>query len=364
MAADWTPPPNQLRRLWLGCVVALEVWDDEGAYVLAKHHVEIARQAGALSEVALALSSQTPVLVFCGELAAAAAAVAETQSVEDATGITAAPYGALIVAAWQGRSDYADQLIADTRREATSRGEGIGLAICDYTRAVLCNSSGQYSDGIAAARSAGEYREVVVENWGLLELVEAASRAGDPESARASLDRLTEKTQASRTDWALGVEARSRAQLSEGSQAETLYRTSIDCLSRTRMRGDLARAHLLYGEWLRRMSRRTDARRELDSAYELFTSMDMAGFAERTRHELLATGATVRKRNPEAFTELTPQEAQIARMAVDGKTNPQIGAQLFISSRTVEWHLRKVYMKLGVASRRFLRAAFPDADHH
>ena len=358
MAGDWTPHPGQLRRLWQGCVVALELWDDEGAYVLSKQHLEIARRAGALSEVALALSSQTPVLVFCGELATAAAAVAETQSVEEATGIAAAPYGALILAAWQGRSDHAEHLVNSTLREATSRGEGIGVAICEYTRAVMYNSNGRYSEGISAARNASQYREVVVENWGLVELIEAASRAGQLDVATAGLDRLMEKTEASRTDWALGVAARSRAQLSEGGQAESLYRASIEFLARTRMRGDLARAHLLYGEWLRRMSRRTDARRELESAYEQFTSTGMAGFAERTRHELLATGATVRKRGPETSTELTPQEAQITGLAVSGLTNSEIGAHLFISSRTVEWHLRKVYMKLGISSRRQLPARF------
>ncbi|WP_433379951.1 helix-turn-helix transcriptional regulator [Actinoplanes sp. CA-142083] len=360
MSAGWTPPPDQLRRLWLGCVVAIEMWDDEGAYVLSRHHVEIARRAGALSEVALALSSQTPVLVFCGELTAAAAAVAETESVEEATGIAAAPYGALIVAAWQGRGGHADRLIARTREEATARGEGIGVAICAYTTAVLGNSSGRYHDALSAAGDAAAYREVVVENWALPELIEAASRVGETELANRSLARLTEKTQATHTDWALGVEARSRALLSDGGRAESLYRSSIDCLSRTRMRGDLARAHLLYGEWLRRASRRVDARRELEIAYEMFSAMDMKLFAERARHELSATGATVRKRGFEEPTELTPQESQIAHLAAEGRTNSEIGAQLFISSRTVEWHLRKIYTKLGISSRRYLHTVLAD----
>ncbi|WP_030434652.1 helix-turn-helix transcriptional regulator [Actinoplanes subtropicus] len=356
MAAGWTPPPGQLRRLWQGCVVAIEIWDDEAAYVLAGRHVEIARRTGALSEVALALSSQTPVLVFCGELAAAAAAVAETRSVEEMTGISAAPYGDLIVAAWQGRTEHADRLIAGTRDEATARGEGIGLAICAYTRAVLANGSGRYREAMAAAREAAGHREVVVENWALPELIEAASRAGEPRLAEASLARLTTKTRASGTDWALGVEARARALLSDGTAAEAHYRAAIDCLARTRMRADLARAHLLHGEWLRRV----DARRALETAYEMFTEMDLGQFAERARHELSATGATVRKRGGEASTELTPQETQIARLAADGQTNSEIGARLFISSRTVEWHLRKIYTKLGISSRRYLHAAFPD----
>ncbi|WP_433294017.1 ATP-binding protein [Actinoplanes sp. CA-030573] len=360
MATGWTPPPDQLRRLWQGCVVAIEIWDDESAYVLSRDHVEIARRTGALSEVALALSSRIPVLVFCGELATAAAAVAETRSVEEMTGIAAAPYGALILAAWQGRAGHAARLIGSTRQEATARGEGIGVAICAYTDAVLANSNGRYQEAVAAARDAGDHREVVAENWALPELIEAASRAGDRELATSSLDRLAEKTRACGTDWALGVEARCRALVGDGDEAEGRYQAAIDHLARTRIRSDLARAHLLYGEWLRRASRRVDARRELATAYELFTAMEMAAFAERARHELSATGATVRRRGFEEPTELTAQEEQIARLAARGRTNSEIGAQLFISSRTVEWHLRKVYTKLGVSSRRYLHTAFPD----
>jgi DNA-binding CsgD family transcriptional regulator len=353
-------PVEQLRRLWQGCVLALEIWDDEGAYLLSQHHVEIARKAGALSEVALALSSRTPVLVFCGELPSAVSSVTETRSVEEATGIAAAPYGALIVAAWQGGDiRMTRQLIEDAIQQAGSRGEGVGVAIGEYARAVLCNGTGEYGEGLAAARSASEYREVVAENWALPELIESASRAGRPELARAGLDRLTEKAAASGTDWASGVAARSRALLSEEDQAEELFRASIECLSRTRVRADLARAHLLFGEWLRRLQRRTDARDELTTAFEMFSTMGMAGFAERTRHELLATGAKVRKRRVEAHDELTAQEAQIARLASTGLSNPEIAAHLFISGRTVEWHLRKVFMKLGITSRRQLRTVFP-----
>ena len=359
LSGDWMLPPDPLRRLWQGCVIALEIWDDEGAYVLSQHHLEIARKAGALSEVALALSLRTPVLVFCGELPAAVSAVAETQSVEDATGITAAPYGALIVAAWQGHGREAQVLIEETLREATSRGEGVGVAISEYTRAVLCNSARQYHDALAAARSASEYQEVVAENWGLLELIESASRAGRPDLARDGLDRLAEKAQACGTDWALGVEARSRALLSDDKVAEDHFRDAIDRLSRTRMRCDLARAHLLHGEWLRRTNRRTDARSELTTAFEMLTAMGMEGFAERTRRELSATGVAVRKRDADTRDRLTAQEGQIARLAAGGLSNPEIAGQLFISGRTVEWHLRKVFMKLGITSRRQLRTAFP-----
>jgi ATP/maltotriose-dependent transcriptional regulator MalT len=196
---------------------------------------------------------------------------------------------------------------------------------------------------------------MVAHNWGLAELIESAARTGALELAAGALDRLARKAQACRTDWALGVEARSRALLSGGEAAESGFRDAIEHLGRTRVRGDLARAHLLYGEWLRRENRRSDARRELTAAYEMFTAMAMAGFAERTRRELLATGATVRKRTVENPDQLTAQEALIARLARDGLSNPEIGAQLFLSTRTVEWHLRKVFTKLGVSSRRQLR---------
>ena len=360
LATDWMLPPDQLRRLWQGCVIALEIWDDEGAYQLSKHHTDIAREIGALSELALALSSRTPVLVFCGELSDAVSSVTETHSVEEATGIAAAPYGALIVAAWQGHGQEARQLIDDTIRDASARGEGVGVAISEYARAVLCNSAGQYDEGLTAARSASDYREMVAENWGLPELIESASRTGRLDVARLGLERLADKATACGTDWALGVEARSRGLVSEDASAEGHFHDSIERLSRTRMRGDLARAHLLYGEWLRRALRPMDARAQLTDAFEMFTTMGMEGFAERTRHELLATGARVRKRSVDSRDDLTAQEAQVARLAGTGLSNPEIGAQLFISSRTVEWHLRKVFMKLGITSRRQLRTTFAE----
>jgi DNA-binding CsgD family transcriptional regulator len=261
----------------------------------------------------------------------------------------------LICAAWRGQSREALQLIETTVREAGARGEGIGLAVGEYARAVLCNGQGQYEAAFSAARSASEHRELVVENWGLSELIEAATRTGRTDLATNALDRLHVKARATGTGWALGIEARSRALLSEGDAAERLLREAIDHLSHTRVHAELARAHLLYGEWLRREGRRVDAREQLRTAYELFMAIGMQAFAERTRGELMATGERVRKRTPETRDELTPQEEQIARLARDGLSNPEIAAHLFISAKTVEWHLGKVFSKLGITSRRQLR---------
>jgi DNA-binding CsgD family transcriptional regulator len=349
-----------LRWSWHGTVIALELWDDESAFVASDQHLRLARTTGALSELALALSSGTPVLVFCGEVSAASSLVSEASSVQDATGVAAAPYGALILAAWRGDADMARELIDLTMGEVGSRGEGIGVAICEYARAVLCNGSGRYDEALDAAHGASDYRELVAENWGLTELIEAATRVGRTDLATDALDRLTKKAQAAGTSWALGVERRSRALVSEGEAAEGCFRDAITYLSQTRVRAELARSHLLYGEWLRRINRRVDARAELGTAFEMFAAMGLEAFAERTHRELLATGATARKRTFETRHDLTAQEAHIARLARDGRSNPEIGAQLFISARTVEWHLRKVFTKLGISSRKELRVALPD----
>jgi DNA-binding CsgD family transcriptional regulator len=226
-----------------------------------------------------------------------------------------------------------------------------------YSAALLYNGLGRYDEALAAAELACEYDDVGVLGWSLTELVEAAVRSGQPERASGAFQRLCETTGASGTDWALGTQARSRALLSTGETAESCYREAIERLGRTRMRPAAARVHLLYGEWLRRENRRRDARSELRTAYDLCTAMGIEAFAERARRELLATGEAVRRRTVETVSELTAQEAQIARLAVGGRTNAEIGAQLFLSTRTVEWHLSKVYAKLGVGSRRGLRQA-------
>ena len=345
-----------LSWLWLAGRMAMAVWDDETWHVLASRHVKLAREAGALSELPLAVRSRILLHAHTGELAEGAALIAEADAVADATGSQLSPYGAVGVAAWRGRKAEATELIQATLDGVTSRGEGRGVT-SHYAAALLYNGLGHYDKALTAAEVVCEYDDVGVLGWSLAELIEAAVRSSQPARASDALRRLAETTRASGTDWALGTEARSRALLSEGETAENNYREAIKRLGRTRMRPALARAHLVYGEWLRRENRRRDARAELRTAHDLFTTMGIEAFAERARRELLATGDTVRKRTVETVSELTAQEAYIARLAVDGRTNVEIGAQLFLSTRTVEWHLSKVYTKLGVGSRRELRQA-------
>ena len=349
-----------LRWLWLASVTAADLWDDESWYVLSNRHVKIAREAGALSELPLALNSRVYVHMFAGELAAAASLVEEVQAVREATGSNLAAYGALGLAAWRGREGEAGDLIEASMREVVPRGEGIGVTVTQWASALLSNGLGKYQDALVAARQAGEHpQELGVANWGLTELVEAAARSGVTELAADALERLSAMTRASGTDWALGIEARSGALLNEGDAAERLYLEALDRLGRTSIRVELARAHLLYGEWLRRERRRLDAREQLRAAHEMFTAMGLEAFAGRAARELLATGERARKRSVKTREELTAQEAQIARLARDGLSNPEIGARLFISPRTVEYHLHKVFSKLGISSRNQLERAFP-----
>jgi DNA-binding CsgD family transcriptional regulator len=355
-------PADGLRWLGPAVTIAADVWDDESWSLLSGRHVEIARESGAVSELLFALNKRAVMLLFAGELAVAATLVEEARSVREATGSDLASYGALVLAAWQGREAQTRKLIDTTMSEVVIRGQGVGATVAQWARAVLFNGLGQYENALVAARRTLESPEgLAVPNWGLTELIEAAVRSGATELAADALERLSERTRASGTDWALGVESRSRALLSEDDDvADRLYREAIERLDRTRARVDSARTRLLYGEWLRRKRRRLDAREHLRTALELFTAMGAEGFSERARRELVATGETARKRIIETRDELTAQEAQIAVLAAHRRTNSEIGAQLFISPRTVEWHLRKVFVKLGISSRRELYDALPD----
>ena len=352
-----------LRWLPLACRASHDVWDDESWYLLSARLMELAREAGSLAVLPVALRLGAGIQLLAGEFAAAASIAAEAEAVARATGNPAGPYSRLMLAAWRGQEAETGQLIAATTPQMVARGEGRWLTAAHWATAVLSNGLCRYDEALAAAEQGSEYPdELGLAVWPAVELIEAAARTGQPERGIGALSRLAEAAQAAGTDWALGIEARSRALLSDGESADRLYREAIERLGRTRVRVELARAHLLYGEWLRRESRRVDAREQLRTAHQMLTAMGIEGFAERARRELLSTGETVRKYTAETAGELTAQEAQIARLAGDGHTNPEIGVQLFISARTVEWHLRKVFTKLGVSSRKELRRMLPDLE--
>jgi DNA-binding CsgD family transcriptional regulator len=349
-----------LRWLWLASSEAAEVWDDESWTLLSARHVDMARAAGALSVLPLTLHSRAVAHVLAGELDAAASLVAELDTVRQATGTTLAPYGALVLAAWRGREQDFGDLVAAKLNDVAARGEGAGVRVAQWARAVLANGLGRHEEAVLAAGGAADFpHDPAPANWGLSELVEAAAKSGRPELAADAFARLEPITRAGGTDWALGIQARAHALVSDGQAAERLHREAIERLDRTRVRGELARARLLYGEWLRLQGRGADARTQLRIAFELLTRIGASAFAERARRELLAAGETVRRPATETRDALTPQETLIARLAADGRTNPEIGAQLFISPRTVEYHLRKVFGKLGIGSRRELAEALP-----
>jgi DNA-binding CsgD family transcriptional regulator len=335
--------------------VAAFLWDDESWDVLSARLVRLARDAGALTVLPFALTNRAGVHLFAGEFAIVASLLEDMTAVSEASGSNIASYAALALLAVQGREAEASQMIEAATTEVVRRGDGQGLAFIQLATAVLNNGLGHYEEALAAAQEAAEdHNASWSRNRGLVELIEASARSGTAAPAADALRRLSDDTRASGTDWALGVEARSRALLTEGEAAETLYREAIDRLARTRVRVELVRAHLLYGEWLRRERRRLDAREQLRHAHELFTDFGMEAFAERARVELEATGEHARKRTVETRDELTPREAQICRLAAEGATNQEIAAQLFISPSTVDYHLRKVFRKLGVKSRHHL----------
>ncbi|GIH25758.1 hypothetical protein Aph01nite_40680 [Acrocarpospora phusangensis] len=353
-----------IRRLWPGCVAAVALWDHDAWRELADRHVALARDTGALAVLPLALASRVTAHLFEGELAEAAALSAEAQAITAATGLRVTDHGALAVAAWRGREAEAEELMRVSAGEAASRGEGAGLTVVDWTRAVLYNGLGRYDRACAAAQRGSEDPPVpgAAAQWAQAELVEAATRCGDRALAYRAAERLAETARACPTDWALGIEARVRALVSEPSQAESRYREAIERLGRTRLRPDLARAHLLYGEWLRRERRRIEARQQLRTAHRLFAAIGMAAFAERSALELRATGENAHRRSVPSGGDLTPREGQIARLATKGLTNSEIGSQLFVSPRTVEYHLRKIFAKLDITSRSQLDRFLADAD--
>ena len=352
------PVEDVLRWGWMTTAASNAVWDDDSTRAISARQVQVVRDAGALAQLPMPLVALGVATIWSGDFAGAAALIAEADSVAAATGSGIAPYTTLRLLALQGREAEASALIASMIEQAAAGGQGLAATSAYWAAAVLYNGLAHYPEAAAAARQATSNTfEPWISMWALPELVEAAARGGDTELARDAVERLAVTTRPCATDWALGIEARCRALLSDSAAADGLYREAIDRLSRTRLRPELARAHLLYGEWLRRQGRRGDAREQLRTAHSQFTSIGMEAFAERAGRELRATGEKVRKRSAETRDELTPQEEQIARMARDGLSNPGIGAQLFLSARTVEWHLRKVYTKLGIGSRYELKAA-------
>jgi DNA-binding CsgD family transcriptional regulator len=356
-------PPEEARWLWFASWIALYLWDDETWTVLSTRHLDLVREAGALTALPFVLTNRSSVYAFFGELEQAAAYEEELRAATEATGIATVPYGALALAALRGHEAEFSQLAHTSVEEAQARGEGLAVTITEFLSGTLYLGLGRHDAALVAVGQPERYAEEGPAIWTLTEQIEAAVRSGQRQLARGALERIVETTRAAGTDWALGIEARARALLSDGDEADSLYRETIGRLGRTRLRVDLARAHLLYGEWLRRKRRRLDAREQLRTALEMFSAMGIEAFAGRAERELLATGERVRKRTVETRDELTAQEAQVARLARDGLSNAEIGARLFISQHTVAYHLRKIFNKLGITSRSELRRVLPDSSY-
>ena len=343
---------------WLAVVPTYALWDEESTYAICDRLLGELRRTGALGRLPLGLHTYCFLAIRCGHLADVAAAIAESDAVIEATG---ADMGYSVVkallAVFRGRESEAAALIQSTEKEAAAVGHGAVVQATEWAAAILYNSLGRYEDAFATAeRGSGDSpEEQFISTWAVVELLEAATRSGNREAAEIALRRIVETTAVSTTDSARGISARSRALMSEGAAAENLYEEAVERLGRSRLRPDLARTHLLYGEWLRREGRRLDARVQLRTGLELFNAMGMDAFARRAERELSATGEHARKRIDETRADLTPQEAQIASLARDGFSNAEIGTRLFLTARTVEWHLHHVFAKLGISSRKQLR---------
>jgi DNA-binding CsgD family transcriptional regulator len=347
-------------RLQLGCRVARDLWDHATWSRLSSRLIGEAHRTGELRVLPGALHDGAMAELLAGDFAAAAAMARQADAVAQAAGIAAGPYSSLALAAWSGAEETVERLISTVTPRMLARHEGEWLTAGAWATALVSNGLGRYEEALAAAEEgAAGAVSLGLTAWSMVELIEAAARLGYPERAYGALGRLDAIAAASESDWARGLLARSQALMAEDGAAEEHYRTAISLLGRAGVAAELARARLLYGEWLRRRMRRRDARDQLREAHQMLTAMGAVGFAERARGELMATGETVRRRVPETASALTAQEVQIARLAADGFTNPEIGVKLFLSARTVEWHLRKVYVKLGVSSRRRLRDALP-----
>jgi DNA-binding CsgD family transcriptional regulator/tetratricopeptide (TPR) repeat protein len=361
--SDEVPDDEFLQWGHLATSSACHLWDWKSWDRLSAKHVELARASGALAPLSMALSGRGVYTAWCGDAEASSRVIAEYDAVNEATGIGWYSACGLLHAAYQGRPD-ALAFVEASHADSVKHEVGQGSQFANWMRAIACNGLGRYEDALAAAQLAAYEMEIPNgTGWALVELVEAAVRNRQPEAARVAIEQLPKHTLED-SDWAMGVQARSRALVSEGDEAEHWYADAVRRLARTPFRTELGRAHLLYGEWLRREGRRVDAREQLTRAYEMFSAMGAEAFAERARRERVATGEKVRKRDVTTLNELTPQEEHIARLARDGRSNAEIGAEMFLSVRTVEWHLRKVFIKLDVRSRKDLKDALPSRDQN
>jgi DNA-binding CsgD family transcriptional regulator/tetratricopeptide (TPR) repeat protein len=354
---------EMVRWGWLATRAANFLWDYDSGLEIGKRAVQLARDSGLLEVLAVVDNACGQAAAFGGDFASAGVLVAEVDAVKEATGTRIPPHAGIALAALRGQESDAAELFDGIIVDATASGQGTAIQYAHWAKSVLMNGLGRYEDALAAAVvAANSTPELYIASWALSEQVEAATRTDNADLALSALIKLAEHTETCEADWGLGLLARSRALVSASDAAEPLYQEAITRLGRTRLRPELARAHLLYGEWLRRENRRVDARSELRVAHDLMVTIGMKAFAERAQSELLATGERVRQRTAESHDELTPQELQIARLARGGLSNPEIGARLFLSPRTVEWHLRKVFVKLRIRSRQELARALPSAE--